>query len=196
MREGVDVLLHSRFVHGVGIMLTAALTWVLVYYLIVSDNVGAQHAFWSPARILAYITFFLAPAVTFIPISRLFHIPVYDLEAIAGWSTLLYVVTFVDPGSQPTTTVLLLFLVPLTISLATIFTLFSYAIGYRFLRRRSQRYDFVRARREGYLIAMFGVGCLLLKLLTVLTPINILLLGLIIVLLEVFLLSRQPVPAS
>lgn len=190
------MLLHSRFVHGIGIMLTAVLTWVLVYYLIVSDNVGAQHAFWSPARILAYIIFFLAPAVTFIPISRLFHIPVYDLEAIAGWSTLLYVVTFVDPGSQPTTTVLLLFLVPLTISLATIFTLFSYAIGYRFLRRRSQRYDFVRARREGYLIAMFGVGCLLLKLLTVLTPINILLLGLIIVLLEVFLLSRQPVPAS
>lgn len=190
------MLLHSRFLRISGTLVAALLAWVLVYYLIVADNVGAQPAFWSPARVVAYITFFLAPAVTFIPISRLFHIPLYDLEAIAGWSTLLYVVTFVDPGSRPPTMVLLLFLVPLTVSLATIFTLFSYAIGYRFLRRRSQRYDFVRARREGYLIAMFGAGCLLLKLLTVLTPVNIMLLGLIIVLLEVFLLSRQPVAAS
>ncbi|HLI51429.1 MAG TPA: hypothetical protein VKU87_06505 [Thermomicrobiaceae bacterium] len=190
------MLLHSKFLRILGVLAGSLLAWALVYYLIVSDNVGAQHGFWSPARIVAYVTFFLAPAITFIPISRLFHIPVYDLEAIAGWSTLLYVVAFVDPGSQPSTTVLLLFLVPLTVSLATIFTLVSYAIGYRFLRRRSQRYDFVRARREGYLIAMFGVGCLLLKLLTVLTPVNIMLLGLIIVLLEVFLLSRQPVAAS
>lgn len=190
------MLLHSKFLRFFIITLAAGLSWILVYYLIVSDNVGTQHEFWSPARIVAYVAFFLAPALTFIPISRLFRIPVYDLEAIAGWSTLLYVVTFVDPGSQPSTTVLLLFLVPLTVSLATIFTLFSYAIGYRFLRRRSQRYDFVRARREGYLVAMFGVGCLLLKLLTVLTPINIMLLGLIIVLLEVFLLSRRPAPAS
>ncbi len=90
---------------------------------------------------------------------------------------------------------LLLFAVTLTMSLATICTLISYAVGFRLLTRRSQRYDFVRARREGYLGAIFMVGCLLLVALSLLTAVNVAVLVLIVITLEVLLLSFSGWPA-
>lgn len=182
----------ARRVFPVVASLTAAvLAWGAVYQLVVVENVGTLRDFWAPQRVLAYAIFILAPALTFMPIGRLLRIPLYDLEAIAAWSTLAFVVTFTDPGRQPPLPLLLLLLISTTMALATLFTLVSYAIGFRVLTRRSQRYDFVRARREGYLGAMFVVGCLLLSMLGVLTGINAALLGLIVLLLEVFLLSRN-----
>jgi hypothetical protein len=172
------------------VLLLVLLAWAGVYYWIVLYDVGGVTEFWRMDRLLAYATFVLAPLLTFAPIARLLRIPLYDLEAIVAWSTLLFVITFVDPGRMPPLPVLLLFLVSLTMSLATLFTLISYAVGFRLLTRRSQRYDFFRARREGYLISIFLVGCLLLHLLEVLTWVNGALLALIVVLLEVFLLSR------
>jgi hypothetical protein len=182
------------------VLLLALLAWTGVYFWIVLYDIGGVAEFWRLDRLLAYATFVLAPLLTFAPIARVLRIPLYDLEAIVAWSTLLFVVTFVDPGRMPPLPVLLLFLVSLTMSLATMFTLISYAVGLRLLTRRSQRYDFFRARREGYLISIFLVGCLLLHLLEVLTWVNGALLALIVVLLEVFLLSRGassgPQPAS
>ena len=174
------------------VVCASALAWTSVYDFIVVRDVGTVPGFWAPARLAAYGCFVLAPAITFIPISRALRIPLYDLEAIVAWSTLAFVVAFVDPGTQPALPILLLFLVPLTMAIATIFTLISAAIGFRLLTRRSLRYDFVRARREGYLAAMFLVGCLLLALLGVLSWVNAALLALIVLLLEVFLLSRSP----
>lgn len=184
--------LFTRLVPIVFLIVSALAAWGLVYDLVVVRDVGAVRDFWAPQRLLAYAAFVLAPGLTFTPISRALRIPLYDLEAIAAWSTLCFVVTFFDPGKDPSLPVLLLLLIPLMMSLATIFTLFSYAIGFRLLTRRSQRYDFVRARREGYLIAMFLVGSLLLSLLSVLTVVNAALLALIVLLLEIFLLSRHP----
>lgn len=171
-------------------ILAASLAWVGVYVLIVTYDVGRLSDFTHQDRILAYGAFILAPLLTFMPIGRALKIPLYELEAVVAWSTLLFVIAFVNPGPYPSLPVLLLFLVSLMMSLATIFTLVSYAVGYRLLTRRSQRYDFLRARREGYLVSMFLVGLLLLHLLEVLTIINAALLALIIVLLEIFLLSR------
>jgi hypothetical protein len=179
-----------RAILWITLALGAVSAWIGVWALIVTVDVGSQAAFFAPMRILAYVMFVAAPLLTFLPIARVFSIPLYDLEAVVAWSTLLFVITFINPGSSPPLPVLLMFLISLMMSLATIFSLISYAVGWRLLTRRSQKYDFLRARREGYLAAMFLVGVLLLSILDVLTFINGALLGLIIVLLEVFLLSR------
>ncbi|MBX6341842.1 MAG: hypothetical protein IRY97_05240, partial [Thermomicrobiaceae bacterium] len=186
--------LLKRLVPVTLLAIAAIAAWGLVYELIVVEDVGAIGDFWAPRRLLAYAAFILAPLLTFLPIGRAMRIPLYDLEAIVAWSTLAFIVTFIDPGDRPPLAALLLFLVTLMMALATIFTLLSYAVGLRLLTRRSQRYDFVRARREGYLLAMFVVGCLLLSSLDVLTYVNAGLLGLIVLLLEVFLLSRGAAP--
>jgi hypothetical protein len=185
-REFVEM----RILGWTGLILAAVLAWVAAWVLIVPVNVGAESEFFAPLRILAYIVFIGAPLLTFLPIAQLLHIPLYDVEAVSAWSTLLFMITFVNPGSSPPMAILLTTLIALMMSLATIFTLVSYAIGYRLLTRRSQKYDFFRARREGYLAAMFLVGLLLLHLLDVLTIENGALMALIIILLEVFLLSR------
>jgi hypothetical protein len=168
----------------------AALAWAAVYALVVPRNVGAVAGFWSPIRIASYLSFALAPAITFTPVARRLRIPLYDLEAIAGWSTLCFSLTFIDPGNRPPLAALLVLLVSLTVSLATIFTLVSYVVGLRLVARRSQRYDFVRARRDGYVGAMFVVGLLLLAMLGALSTINAALFGLIVLLLELVLLVR------
>ncbi len=166
------------------------LSWLAIYYLIVVRDVGSITYFWSNERLVAYGAFVLAPAITFMPIAHKLRIPLYDLEAIVAWSMLAFVFTFVDPRDSPSMPVLLMFLVSLVMSLATIFTLVSYATGLRLFARRSLRYDFVRARREGYLASIFCVGLLLLSFLNVLSVISASLMGLIVLLLEIFLLSR------
>lgn len=171
-------------------ILASSLAWLVVYDLIVARDVGAQSGFWAPERLLAYGAFVFAPAITFMPIAHKLRIPLYDLEAIIAWSTLAFVFTFVDPRTSPPLWMLLVFLVSLVMSIATILTLLSYATGLRLFARRSQRYDFVRARREGYLGSIFCVGLLLLSFLNVLSIITAALMGMIVLLLEIFLLSR------
>lgn len=171
-------------------LLASAVSWLVVYYLIVVRDVGSIGYFWANERLIAYGAFILAPAVTFMPIAHKLRIPLYDLEAIIAWSTLAFVFTFIDPHERPSMLELLLFLVSLVMSLATIFTLLSYATGLRLFARRALRYDFVRARREGYLGAIFCVGILLLSILNVLSVVSAALMGLIVLLLEIFLLSR------
>ena len=182
--------LTHRAILRLGWLSLTVLAWAQVYALVVVRDVGTETNFWAPVRIASYLSFVLAPALTFTPIARILHIPLYDLEAIAGWSTLLFSLTFIDPGNHPPMVALLVLLVSLTVSLATIFTLVSYVVGFRLLARRRQRYDFIRARRDGYVAAIFCVGLLLLGMLGVLNPINAALLGLIVALLELALLSR------
>lgn len=171
-------------------LIGSVIAWSFVYYLIVVRDVGTSDSFWAPWRLVAYTAFILAPAVTFMPIAQRLRLPLYDLEAIIGWSTLAFVITFVNPEAQPTLPMLLALLISLVIALATILSLISYATGQRLFARRSQRYDFVRARREGYLGAIFVAGLLLLAFLNVLAITNAALLGLIVLLVEIFLLSR------
>ncbi len=164
--------------------------WYLAGLLIVTYDVGSVPDFWAAERLLAYGLFILAPALTFTPLARLAAIPLLELEAVVAWSTLLYVLTFVDPVRAPVLPALLLFLVPLTMSLATLLTLLAYLLGSRLAARRGRRYDALRARRQGYLAAMFVVGCLLLRMLGVLSLVNAGLLALIVLLIEVLLLAR------
>ncbi len=180
----------SRALTRVCWILASVVAWLVVYDLIVVRDVGSGTDFWSPERLVAYSAFVMAPAITFMPIAHKLRIPLYDLEAIIAWSTLAFVLTFVDPSDSPPMYMLLVLLVSLVMSLATILTLISYATGLRLFARRSQRYDFVRARREGYLGSIFCVGLLLLSFLNVLSLVSAALMGLIVLLLEIFLLSR------
>jgi hypothetical protein len=180
----------SRALTRICWLLASAIAWLIVYELIAVRDVGAQTDFWATDRLIAYGAFVLAPAITFMPIAHKLRIPLYDLEAIIAWSTLAFTFTFVDPGANPPMWMLLVFLVSLVMSLATVLTLLSYATGLRIFARRSQRYDFVRARREGYLGSIFCVGLLLLSFLNVLSIITAALMGMIVLLLEIFLLSR------
>jgi hypothetical protein len=180
----------SRALTRICWLIGSTIAWSVVYYLIVVRDVGTLASFWAPWRLLAYVAFILAPAITFMPIAHRLRLPLYDLEAIVGWSTLAFVLTFVDPQAQPTLPMLLALLVSMVIALATVLSLISYATGLRLFARRSQRYDFVRARREGYLGAIFVAGLLLLSFLKVLALTNAALLGLLVLLLEIFLLSR------
>lgn len=189
----------TRVAPGLLLVASSIAAWYLVYNMIVVRDVGSNPNFFAGERLLAYAIFILAPALTFLPIGRSLRIPLYDLEAVAAWSTLFFTITFISPGQSPSLMALLLFSVTLTMSLATIFTLVSYAVGFRLLTRRSQRYDFARARREGYLGAIFVVGCVLLAALSLLTVVNVAVLALIVITLEVLLLSwvgwsaRRPV---
>jgi len=180
----------SRAMTRVCWILASAVAWLVVYDLVVVRDVGSRTDFWSAERLVAYGAFVLAPAITFMPVAHKLRIPLYDLEAIIAWSTLAFVLTFVDPRTSPPMWMLLVFLVSLVMSLATILTLLSYATGLRLFARRSQRYDFVRARREGYLGSIFCVGLLLLSFLNVLSIVSAALMGMIVLLLEIFLLSR------
>lgn len=184
----------ARIIARCSWLIASVICWVVVYDLIVLRDIGAPGDFWAPERMGSYVAFILAPAVTFTPIAHALRIPLYDLEAIAGWSTLAFTLAFIDPGTHPPLPALLLLLVSLTISLATIFTLCSYGIGLRLFSRRSQRRDFVRARRDGYLMAIFLVGLLMLAMVDVLNAVNIALLALIVFLLELFLLTRGATP--
>ena len=136
--------LAARVVPVPLLIVSAIAAWYLVYDMIVVRDVGSNPNFWAGERLLAYAVFILAPTLTFVPIGRALRIPLYDLEAIAAWSTLCFTVTFISPGSIRPLPVLLLFAVTLTM-VATIFTLISYAVDLWLLTRRSQRYDFVRA---------------------------------------------------
>jgi hypothetical protein len=185
----------ARFLVGSVLLVAGGAAWYLAGLLIMAYDIGSEPDFWASERLLAYVLFVLAPALTFTPLARLAAIPLLELEAVVAWSTLLYVWTFVDPERAPVLPALLFLLVPLTMSLATLLTLLAYLVGSRLAARRGRRYDAVRARRQGYLAAMFVSGCLLLRMLDVFSPVNAGLLALIVLLIEVLLLTR-PVPTE
>ncbi len=180
----------ARILASLAMASASVAAWYLAGRLVVTYDVGSVPHFWATERLLAYGLFILAPALTFTPLARLTAIPLLDLEAVVAWSTLLYVLTFVDPTRASVLPALLLFLIPLTMSLATLLTLLAYLLGTRLAARRGRRYDALRARRQGYLAAMFVVGCLMLRMLGVLSLVNAGLLALIVLLIEVLLLAR------
>lgn len=164
--------------------------WIALGYLIFSRNAGEQ----APLSNLALITYallILAPAVTFIPIARWLDAPLYDSESIAGWAIFGYVFAFVTPDQPISRGAFLVFLMPLTVVIATLATLVAYAFGRRLSGGKTSRSLFFQARRQGYLIAIAVVVLLLLHSFEVLSPFNGTLLVIIIVLAETLMLARS-----
>jgi hypothetical protein len=133
---------------------------------------------------------FIAPGLTFVPLTRWLHAPLYEVEALAGWASFGFVLVFLAPRATPSLGEFLVFLLPLTIALGTCCTLAAYLAGLRVYRGSARRHDFVRARRQGYLAAICLESLALLHGIGVLTPAGAGLLVLICVLSEALLLSR------
>ncbi len=165
------------------------LAWGLVYSLVVRENVGAVQDFWALKRLLAYGAFLIAPALTFAPLGRLVRVPFLEIEAVAGWSTSLFVWTFIDPDQVRGPLAMLVVLLPLLVSVSSVFTLLSAAVELRLATRRAILPDPLRVRRRGYVLGLFSVGCLLLHSLEALTAINLGLLALIAFLVELLAMT-------
>lgn len=166
----------------IGWLVGAISSWWLVVWLVIERDVGSERFFWAPERLLAYAAFLAAPAVTFLPLARLVHVPFLEIEAIAGWSTTLFVWAFIDPSALRDGVALVLLLLPLVVAVASLATLISAAIRARL--RWLGEWDPLVARRQGYVLALVLVGCLLLNALEALTAINVGLLALIGLLVE------------
>lgn len=173
---------------GCWLMLSMTL-WLLLWRQVFLVDAGAGTVL-SLSGLWTCVLLVLTPAVVFVPLARWSRIPVFDAEAIAGWATLGFTITFLRPSDPPTLGQFLLFLLPLTVSLSTVGTLVSYAAGFRIYRDDPRRYDVVRARRQGYLGAFFVVALLLLQGVGTLRPTSGTFLLVIVGLAEMFWLTR------
>lgn len=172
------------------VALGALLSWMMLGQLILIEDVGARSTF-DPWRLVLYLLLLAAPVLTFVPLARWARAPIYDLEATAGWAGLGFVIAIVTPADPPTLAQFLLFLLPLTVALATLATMASYLVGLRVYRGDPRRHDFVRARRQGYLAAFVLVAGMLLFSIGTLSPTSVVLLLLVAVLAEMFALNRD-----
>ena len=180
----------NRTGQSVIVALGALLSWMMLGQLILIEDVGDRPALglW---RLLFYLLLVAAPVLTFVPLARLVSAPFYDVEATVGWATLGFVVAVVSPADPPTLAQFLLLLLPLTLAMATLATLGSYLVGLRVYRGDPRRHDFVRARRQGYLVALVLVASMLLFSVGTLSPTSVVLLIGIAVLAEMFALNRD-----
>ncbi|MCX7622928.1 MAG: hypothetical protein N2Z82_04120 [Thermomicrobium sp.] len=164
-------------------------SWRLAFWLIVERDVGAIADFWTLERLLAYVLFIAAPAITLLPPARLARVPFLEVEAIAGWSTTLYVGTFVDPNRVSSAVAMLVILLPLLVAVSSLYTTIAALIDRRLAARHQRPPDPLTARRRGYVFGLFTVGCLLLQSLEALTLLNAGLLALIALFVELLALT-------
>lgn len=172
------------------VALAALFSWLMLGQLILVENVGERPAF-DPLSLLFYLLLLAAPACTFVPLAGWARAPLYDVEAIAGWATLGFVVAIVPPADPPTLGQFLLLLLPLTVALATLATLVSFLVGLRVYRGDPRRHGIVRARRQGYLVAIVLIANMLLLSIGALSVTSAVLLITIAILAEVFALTRD-----
>lgn len=164
--------------------------WIALAYLIFVADVGSQPMMqWQ--GIATCVLLFVAPGLTFVPLARSIGASLYEVEGIGGWASFGFVVTFITPNDTLTRTEFLVFLLPLTVVVATAATLLAYIFGLRVYRNDPRRHDFLRARRQGYLAALVVVALFLLNSIHVLSMVNGGLLVVIAILCEVLMLSRS-----
>lgn len=166
-----------------------AFAWLTLGRLVASGEI-AQRGVLSTEGVLTCLLAVVAPGATFVPLARWARAPLYDVEALLGWGVLALTLVFVKPSSPPTLAQFLLFLLPLTVALATAAALLSYLAGLRVYRDDARRHDFVRARRQGYLAAFACIALGLLHSVGTLSPATGTLLVAVAVLVEMFALSR------
>ncbi len=180
----------SRTAQSAIVAFGALLSWLMLGQLILVKDVGIRSTF-DPWRLLFYALLLAAPVLTFVPLARWARAPFYDVEATIGWATLGFVGAIISPADPPTLAQFLLFLLPLTVALATVAMLVSYLVGLRVYRSDPRRHDFVRARRQGYLVALVLVASMLLFSVGTFSATSAVLLLAIAVLAEMFSLSRD-----
>lgn len=176
----------------------AGLCWALFFYLLFGLYFSfgfdlTSGSVLSPLRLLTYVLLIAAPALTFFPVARLLDLGGFALFGTLSWAAFAYVAVFVNPvpGGQVNHAAYLVFLVLFFAALISLFLPISYAAGFRLFSLRIHKHDLTRAWRESSMMAVFGVACLILQAIDMLSPVNAVLLLLIIALTELFFLARK-----
>jgi len=172
-----------------------AFAWTALGRLIANDDL-AQRGVTSGTGLVACLLLLVAPGATFIPLARWAQAPLYDIEGMLGWGALALTLAFLEPADPPTLAQFLLFLIPLTVSIATVAALVSYLVGLRVYRYDPRRFDFLRARRQGYLASFSLIAIALLHSVGTLSPATGTLLIAVAVLAEMAALSRARMSGS
>lgn len=161
----------------------------LFYYLAVSGAARLSDV-WATDRVIAYVLLFAAPLFLFAPLSSFLRLgPVWALGT-ASWALLGYVLLFAGPPSRAEADLLtyVAFLGLLFLALATALSVPMAALSMRLLPPSSL--EWVRALRQGSLLALFAVSLLAMSPLGVLNWLNVFLVFTIVALTEFFFLAR------
>lgn len=176
----------------------AGLCWAVLFYLLFGlyFTFGIDlttESLFTPLRLLTYILLIVSPALTFFPVARLLRLGGFALFGTISWGALGYLAVFVNPspGGRVNHVAYAVFLVLFFAALISLFLPISYAAGFRFFSLRIHRHDLTRAWRESSMMAVFGVACLILQAIDMLSPVNAVLLLMIIALTELFFLARK-----
>jgi hypothetical protein len=145
--------------------------WLLLIHLVVNRDAGSRPLI-SVEGLLTCALLVLAPALVFLPVASALPAPFFEVEATLGWGTLGFVAVFFPPSEPLTRGQFMVFLLPLTVALASLTTLIAYAFVRRLRGGRSTPGQFLQARRIGYLAALALVALALLSAFDVLTPFN------------------------
>src|SRR5690348_13545195 len=93
----------------------AAAAWALLGLLVFAADAGAARAM-SGAQLATAALLFIAPGMTFVPLARRLRAPLNEVEALAGWASFGFVLTFLAPRPTPSLAEFLIFLLPLTVA--------------------------------------------------------------------------------
>jgi hypothetical protein len=145
--------------------------WLLLAHLVINRDAGGR-ALVSVEGLLTCALLVLAPALVFLPVASALPAPFFDVEATLGWSTLGFVAVFITPSEPLTRAQFMVFLLPLTVAIASLTTLIAYAFVRRLHGGQGAPGQFFQARRIGYLAALALVALGLLSTFDVLTPFN------------------------
>lgn len=174
---------------------TAGICWASwVYFLFIFD-IGSTPS-GDPWRIVYYVLIFLAPAITFVPLSLHLRWYFFGPYAVLGWASFGYILAFVPPpvrvlsGDRSPLTAWFFFL-DLLVVWSTVLAPLAHAIGVRLFTSRTHQRDLLRAWREAGLLSVYLVGLAIGRSLGLLTwPIALLSL-LLLTLVEALFLARK-----
>jgi hypothetical protein len=163
--------------------------WLALGWLVLIRDVGnAASPIWL--RAATVVLLLAGPALIFVPVASRLKTPYFDLEAIIGWATLGFVVTFLTPSEPVGRGLFLALVLPLVVCVATVATLLAYLCSWRAAVLWGGRPNFLRARRRGYLASITLISLTLLGAYGVLSLAAGLILVTIAILVEAFLVMR------
>ena len=163
---------------------------MLLYYVSLSGAAGLTDVL-AMDRVVVYVLLFLTPVLLFVPANMALRLgPVWALGT-GSWALLGYVLLFVAPPDRRSTDIFTYaaMLGLLFIALGTAFAVPLGALSKRLLPPSPA--EWVRALRQGLLLALFVVTLLAMSPLGVLNWLNVLLVFTIVALSEFFFLARS-----
>jgi hypothetical protein len=165
---------------------------LLFYYLSITD-VSPIDNIWAVDRVVAYLLLFVGPLLIFLPASLALRLGPLPLLGAAAWTTLGYVLIFVDAPvrSEASFFSYTAFLAILFAALATALAVPLGALSKRLLPPVSPTVGMIRAMRQGALLSLFVVSVMAMTPLGVLNWLNALLVFVIVALTEFFFLARD-----